>query len=88
MICTRNGVIVALNEYGDQRMTDLYLPHGENGLWILRTTAQPFLGKDPHLIIHRVLHWFDENKDFGVLIVNSQDVTVTANGGHHIYGGA
>jgi hypothetical protein len=81
----RNGVVVKLAEYGDCRQTDLYLPEGVNGLYVFRTTAQPFHDSGPHIIVHRIEHWFDEHRDYGVLIASSTQVEITETGNRHIF---
>lgn len=74
MICTRNGVLATLEEYGDARIADAYVV---DDMLILRTTAQPIGPGCGHggarVRVHRIHHWFDERRDYGVMIVKAGD---------------
>lgn len=80
MICTANGIVALLIEYGDCRMTDLYLPDGPGGLFVMRTTAQPMTSPEPHIVVRHITHWFDEQRNYGVLITKSGHVEITEAG--------
>lgn len=74
MICTRNGVLATLEEYGDARIADAYVV---GGMLILRTTAQPIRSgyhhSGPRVTVDRIHHWFDERRNYGVMIVLAGD---------------
>ncbi len=79
MICTKNGVTAHLDEYGLAVQTDRY--DLGNGDLLLRTTARKFevasedydLGTGNDIVVHRIEHWFDEHRDYGVMLVRDGD---------------
>lgn len=68
MICKKNGVVILLTEYGHCVMTDHY---ELDDIAIFRTTAtvlHPGPTLQPTIEVYAIEHWFDQHRDYGVLI--------------------